>query len=209
MINIFIAIISGYLLGSIPSAYLAARLRKGIDIREVGSKNMGAMNVYYEVGLIEAILVLLTDVGKGIVAILIARYLLDIPLLFQLLTGLAAVIGHSFPVFLKFRGGKGGATTFGILLFLMPKAIPIWLVVCLIALLISHNFTFCYSIAFICFPIVAWLFSSYPTNYYLPFSIGLPIFVGINYFPRFKEMYMESGGSWRKIIKRTSTKERL
>ncbi len=147
MINIIVAIICGYLLGSIPSAYLAARLRKGIDIREVGSKNMGAMNAYYEVGRVEAILVLLTDVGKGIVAILIARYLLGVPLLFQLLTAFAAVIGHSFPVFLKFRGGKGGATTFGILLFLMPKAIP----------------------------------------------IGL----------------MESGGSWRKIIKRSSTKERL
>ena len=147
MINIIVAIICGYLLGSIPSADLAARLRKGIDIREVGHKNRGAMTAYYEVGRVEAILVLLTDVGKGIVAILIARYLLGVPLLFQLLTAFAAVIGHSFPVFLKFRGGKGGATTFGILLFLMPKAIP----------------------------------------------IGL----------------MESGGSWRKIIKRSSTKERL
>jgi len=207
MVSIFIAIISGYLLGSIPSAYLAARLRKGIDIREVGSKNMGAMNVYYEVGLIEAILVLLTDVGKGIVAILIARYLLGVPLLFQLLTGLVVVIGHTFPVFLKFRGGKGGATTFGILLFLMPKAIPIWLVICLIALLISHNLTFCYSIAFICFPLAAWLI--YHSTPMIAFSIGLPMLVGINYIPRFKEMFMETGGSWRKVIMRSSRKERL
>ncbi len=207
MVSAFIAIISGYLLGSIPSAYLAARLRKGIDIREVGSKNMGAMNIYYEVGLIEAILVLLVDVGKGIVAILIARYLLGVPLLFQLLAGLAVVIGHTFPVFLKFRGGKGGATTFGILLFLMPKAIPIWLVICLIALLISHNLTFCYSIAFICFPLAAWLI--YHSTPMIAFSIGLPMLIGINYIPRFKEMFMETGGSWRKIIKRSSTKERL
>ena len=212
MINISIAIIVGYLLGSIPSAYLAARLRKRIDIREVGSKNMGAMNVYYEVGRIEAILVLLTDVDKGIAAILLVRWLLDMPLLspFGFITGitaLAAVIGHTFPVFLKFRGGKGGATTFGILLFLMPKAIPIWLIICLIALLISHNLTFCYSIAFVCFPLAAWLI--YHSTHMIAFSIGLPMFVGINYVPRFKEMYMETGGSWRKIIKRTSTKERL
>ena len=206
MIDIFIAIIIGYLLGSIPSAYLAARLRKGIDIREVGSKNMGTMNVYYEVGLIEAILVLLTDVGKGIVAILIARWL-GVSVLFQLLTGLAAVIGHRFPVFLKFHGGKGGATTIGILLFLMPKAIPFWLVICLIALLISHNFTFCYGIAFICFPLAAWLI--YHSTPMIAFSIGLPIFVGINYTPRFKEMHMKAAGSWRKVIMRSSTKERL
>jgi glycerol-3-phosphate acyltransferase PlsY len=207
MVNIFIAIICGYLIGSIPSAYIAGRLRKGIDIRTVGSKNMGAMNVYYEVGLIPAVFVLLADVSKGIAAILIARYLLDVPLLFELLTGFAAVIGHTFPIFLKFRGGKGGATTFAILLFLMPKAIPFWFVTCLVALLTTHNFTFCYSIAFICFPLVAWLvYHSSPLVY---FSIGLPIFVGINYIPRFKEMHTKTEGSWRKVINRGSLKERL
>ena len=207
MVNASIAIISGYLLGSIPSAYIAGRIKRGIDIRDVGSKNMGAMNVYYEVGLIEAVLVLLTDVGKGIVTIIIARYLLGVPLLFQLLAALAAVIGHAFPIFLKFRGGRGGATTFGVLLFLMPKAIPFWIAMCLVALLITHNLTFCYSIAFICFPLVAWLI--YHSTPMIIFSIGLPIFVGINYIPRFKEMYMKAGGSWRKVIKRSGTKERL
>lgn len=207
MFNIIITITSAYLLGSIPSAYIAGRLRKGIDIRQVGSKNMGTLNVYYEVGLKEAILVCLVDIAKGIGAILLARWL-EVPLLWQLLAGLTAVIGHSFPIFLKFRGGKGGAITIGILLFLMPKAIPFFLVTAAVALIVTHNFTFCYSIAFICFPLVAWLFP-YPTNYYLPFSIGLPAFVGINYIPRFKEMYMRAGGDWRKVVKRSSTKERL
>ena len=207
MISIFIAIISGYLLGSIPSAYIAGRLKKGIDIRDVGSKNMGTINIYHEVGVIEAILVLLADVGKGIGAIIIARYLLGVPLPFQLLTGVAAVIGHTFPIFLKFRGGRGGATTFGILLFLMPKAIPFWITACLIALLATHNLTFCYSIAFICFPLAAWLIYHSPPLVY--FSIGLPMFVGINYIPRFKEMHTKTAGDWRKIIKRNSLKERF
>jgi glycerol-3-phosphate acyltransferase PlsY len=207
MVNILIAIICGYLLGSIPSAYIAGRLRKGIDIRTVGSKNMGAMNLYYEVGLIPAVLTLLADVSKGIAAILIARYLLDVPLLFELLAGFAAVIGHTFPVFLKFRGGKGGATTMGILLFLMPKAIPFWIVACLVALLATHNLTFCYSVAFICFPLTAWLI--YHSTPIIAFSIGLPTFVGINYIPRFKEMHMKTSGNWRKVIKRSSLKERL
>jgi len=115
MVSTFIAIICGYLLGSIPSAYIAAQLSGKVDIRDVGSRNMGTMNVYYEVGLKEAVFVLLADIAKGIAAILIARYLLGVTLPFQLVTGLAAVIGHTFPVFLKFRGGKGGATAIGIL----------------------------------------------------------------------------------------------
>lgn len=206
MINNFIAIIIGYLLGSIPSAYLAGRLKKNIDIREVGSKNMGTLNVYYEVGLVEAVLVLLADVGKGIGAILLARWL-GVSLIFQLLAGLAAVVGHTFPIFLKFRGGKGGATTLGILLFLMPKAIPFFIPIAVIALIITRNFVFCYGIAFVLFPFIAWfIYDSIPMLF---FSIGLPIFVGMNYFPRLKEMHMRTAGDWRRVIKRSSVKERF
>jgi len=206
MVNMFIAIICGYLLGSIPSAYIAGRLKKGVDVRTVGSKNMGAMNVYYEVGLLEAVLVLLADLGKGIGAILLARWL-GVSLVFQLLSGLAAVIGHTFPAWLKFRGGKGGATTLGILIFLMPKAIPFFIAIALIALIITRNLTFCYSIAFVLFPLAAWLI--YHNEPLIFFSLGLPIFVGINYIPRFKEMHMETGGDWRRVIKRGSLKERF
>ena len=206
MINIITAIISGYMLGSIPSAYLVARLRKGIDIREVGSKNMGAMNVYYQVGLLEAILVLLADVGKGIAAILLAR-LLDLSLTFQLLTGLAAVVGHAFPGFLKFRGGKGGATSLGILLFVMPKAVPFFVIAAVIALFVTRNPTFCYAIGFITIPFVAWLI--YHHEHLIFFSIGLPLFVGIQYAPRVKEMRTKTAGNWRRIIKRSSLKERF
>jgi glycerol-3-phosphate acyltransferase PlsY len=206
MINIITAIISGYILGSIPSAYLVARLRKGIDIREVGSKNMGAMNVYYQVGMLEAALVLLADVGKGIVAILLARWL-GLSLTFQLLTGLAAVVGHAFPVFLKFRGGKGGATTLGILLFLMPKAIPFFVIAAVIALFVTRNLTFCYAIGFVIIPFVAWL--TYDLKPLIFFSIGLPAFVGIQYAPRLREMHTRSAGNWRRIIKRSSLKERF
>jgi len=206
MINIVIAIISAYILGSIPSAYLVARFKKGIDIRKVGSKNMGAMNVYYQVGLLEAALVLLADVGKGIVAILLARWL-DLSLTFQLLTGLAAVVGHAFPVFLKFRGGKGGATTLGILLFLMTKAIPFFIIAAVIALFVTRNLTFCYAIGFVVIPFVAWLI--YDLKPLIFFSIGLPVFVGIQYAPRLKEMHTRGAGNWRRIIKRSSLKERF
>ena len=202
----FIAVVCGYLLGSIPSAYVAGRLKKNIDIREVGSKNMGMLNVLYEVGLKEAVLVLLADASKGIAAILIARWL-GVPLAFQLLTGAAAVVGHTFPVFLRFRGGTGGATTVGILLFLMPKAIPFFIAVAATALIITRNPMFCYSLAFVVFPFIAWLiYHSVPL---IAFSVGLPVFVGLNYIPRFKSMHAAAHGNWRRIIMRSSLRERL
>jgi len=215
--DIVIAIVIGYLLGSIPSAYLAGRLKKGIDIREVGSKNMGAMNVFYRVGPIEAVLVTLVDLGKGIGAILLMRWLLDIPLTstFDLLTGLtavAAIMGHIFPVFLKFRGGKGAATAIGVLIFLMPWAVPFLFVVFFIAVLITRNPTFSYSLLLIVFPFVAGFI--YVDHYGAPlalvfYSIGLGVFLGIQYIPRLKEMHGKSGGDWRRVIRRRSLKDRI
>jgi len=217
IIDIVIAIIVGYIFGSFPSAYLAGRLRKGVDIREVGSKNMGAMNVYYEVGRVEAVLVTLADLGKGIGAILLVRWLSVNPLIspFDLLTGLtaaAAILGHIFPVFLKFRGGKGAATAIGILIFLMPWAVPFLFIVFAVALLITHNPTFSYSLLLIVFPFVAGFI--YVDRYGEPlalvfYSIGLGIFLGIQYIPRIKEMYSKTGGDWRKVIRRRSLKERF
>jgi glycerol-3-phosphate acyltransferase PlsY len=215
--DIVIAILIGYLFGSIPSAYLACRLRKGVDIRKVGSKNMGAVNVYYEVGLVEAILVTLVDLGKGVGAILLVRGLLLIPLTspFDLLagiTGAAAIIGHIFPVFLKFHGGKGGATAIGILIFLMPWAVPFLFIVFAIALRITHNLTFSYSLILVVFPFVAGFI--YVDHYGEPlalvfYSIGLGVFLGLQYIPRIKEMHGKAGGDWRKVIKRRSLKERF
>ncbi len=213
--DIVIAIIVGYLFGSFPSAYLAGRLRKRIDIREVGSKNMGAMNVYYEVGRVEAVLVTLADLGKGIGAILLVRWLSGIPLTsgFDLLTGLtsaAAIIGHVFPVFLKFRGGKGGAVAIGILIFLMPWAVPFLFIVFAIALLVTRNPTFSYSLLLIVLPFVAWriYFNTHGEDLIF-FSIGVGVFMGIQYIPRLKEMHSKTGGDWRKVIKRRSLKERF
>jgi len=207
MVNACIAILCGYLLGSIPSAYIAAQLKGKVDIRHVGSKNMGAVNVLYEVGTGAAILVLLADIGKGIGAILIARYLLGVPLPLQLLTGLAAVIGHMFPVFLKFRGGKGGATAMGVLLFMMPEAIPFWSAMAAIALLTTRNISFCYSAAFICLPFVAWLI--YHSMPMILFSMVLPALVGVRHINTVKSMRLATGGNWRKVIFRSSLKERI
>jgi glycerol-3-phosphate acyltransferase PlsY len=203
--NLF-AIVCGYLLGSIPSAYIAGRLKKNIDIREVGSRNMGMLNVFYEVGPKEAVFVLLADVSKGIAAILVARWL-GVPLAIQLLAALTAVVGHTLPVFLKSRGGTGGATTVGILLFLMPIAIPFFIAVAATALTITRNPVFCYAVALIVFPFIAWLV--YHSVALIAFSVRLPLFVGINYVPRLRTMHAAAHGNWHRIIIRSSLNERL
>ena len=86
---IAIALICAYLIGSFPSAYIMARLRKGIDIRGVGSKNVGAMNVFYKVGFAEGILVLAVDISKGAAAVALARWL-GVPMIVELLAGVTA-----------------------------------------------------------------------------------------------------------------------
>jgi glycerol-3-phosphate acyltransferase PlsY len=215
--NVVVAIIVGYVFGSFPAAYLAGRLRKRVDIRDIGSRNMGAMNVFYQVGPLDATLVTLADLGKGVGAILLVRWLLGADLIspFDLLTGLtatAAIIGHIFPIFLKFRGGKGAATAIGILIFLMPWAVPFLFVVFFIALLITRNPTFSYSLLLIVFPLVAGFI--YHDRYRQPlalvfYSIGIGVFLGLQYIPRVKEMHSKTGGDWRRVIRRRSLKERL
>ncbi len=202
---ITLAIICAYLIGSFPSGYIAGRVGKGIDIREVGSRNVGAMNVFYKVGFVEGILVLAVDIGKGAAAVALARWL-GVPMIAELCAGATAVIGHSFPVFLKFRGGRGGATCIGVLAFLMPWGIPAYLAIFGLALLLTRYPTLSYSIAFICFPFIAWLV--YHSWVWVVFSAGILLLPVIKYIPRIKNM-RATGGSWRHVFLRKSLKDRL
>jgi len=202
---IALALIFAYLLGSFPSAYMMARFRKGIDIRGVGSKNLGAMNVFYKVGFVEGLLVLTVDVGKGAAAVALARWL-GVPMIAELFAGIAAVMGHGFPVWLKFRGGRGGATVIGILIFLMPWGIPFYLGIFGLSLLITRYPTLSYSVAFLCFPFIAWLI--YHSGVLVSFSIVILLLPGVKYIPRIKEM-RTSGGSWRHVILRRNLRDRL
>lgn len=114
------AALAAYLLGSFPSAYLLVRLVKGVDIRQVGSRNVGALNTYYQVGKGGAVLVLLADAGKGALAVLLLPGWLGAPAWSVYLAAPLVVAGHNWPVFLGFRGGKGAATLLGVSLALLP-----------------------------------------------------------------------------------------
>ena len=105
----------GYLFGSFPSGYLAGRIAKGIDIRSLGSGSTGATNVLRHIGKRAAIIVFLLDVSKGVLSILLAKYLL-LNDSWQVAIGLSTLIGHIWPVWLNWKGGKAVATGLGIFL---------------------------------------------------------------------------------------------
>lgn len=126
-----LGIIIGYVLGSIPTAYVVARQRKGVDIRNIGSRNMGAANVMREIGTYEGIFVCAIDIAKGAGAIMIAQTLGTSELL-VFGAGFAALVGHNFPVFVGFRGGRGTATAIGIFLVLAPQSTLVALAVVVI-----------------------------------------------------------------------------
>jgi len=202
---IALALVIAYLFGSIPSAYLIGRLRKGTDIREIGTRNMGAMNVFYNVGFWWGALVLAIDMGKGAAAVAVAGAF-GVPEIVQFLAGGAAVLGHSFPVFLRFSGGKGGATCIGILFFVMPWGIPIYLGIFGLTLLLTRYPTFSYSLPLLCFPFVGWL--KYDRWELIVFSVVLLLIPLIRYIPRLKEMRGKAE-NWGHVFRRKSLEDRF
>jgi glycerol-3-phosphate acyltransferase PlsY len=203
---ITVTLIGAYLLGSIPTAYIIGKFRKGTDIRKVGSKNMGAMNVIYNVGFWWGALVLAIDIGKGVVAMVIAK-VLNIPELAYYATGVVVILGHNFPVFLKFRGGKGGATAVGVLSFLMfPFGFLIGLAVFVLLMLITRFPTLSYGIGLLSFPFVGWL--HYHNGNWVIFSAIVVAIPFIRYIPRLKEIYKKAGNLGH-AIRRKNLKDRF
>ena len=112
--------IAAYLLGSVPAAYLVAKWSRGIDIRQYGTGNVGASNVLSVTSKWLAIPVTIFDIGKGALAVWVAR-LLGLDAAEQVTVGAITVIGHNWPVFLRFQGGRGIFTTLGVITMLSPK----------------------------------------------------------------------------------------
>ena len=151
------SIIIGYLLGSIPTAYIVSRMRKGVDIRNVGSGNMGAANVMRQIGAHEGIFVAIVDVVKGAGAVLIAQAL-NVSELWVFGAGFGALVGHNFPVFAGFKGGRGSATIMGIFFVLAPEAILVTLAIIAIPFFTTRKFMSALFIGFGLLPLFVWLF---------------------------------------------------
>jgi len=183
--NVIAAIVIAYLLGSIPSAYITARLKKGIDIRQVGSGNVGALNVYRQVGPVFGLAVLAADLVKGVLAVFIAQWL-GLPLIWTCVAGFAAVVGHNWPCFLGFRGGKGAVTIMGVIVPLIPIPFAIGLGIAVVVIIITSNIKLGI-IGIACMPLIAWLFNEPSTLIF--YSLALFLFLVIRNIPGFtKEM---------------------
>ena len=190
-----IAIIIGYLLGSIPAAYIATRLAKGKDIRRLGGGNVGGLNVLREVGPWPALAAGIVDFGKGAAAVAIALWLLQLPPLFVLLAGLAAVIGHNWMVFLKFSGGKGMGATVGALAVVMPlygywSGLLIFFGVILIPLIITRNIALSMGIALVALPFITWFGTHSGIGTIMAVILGL--LIAIRFLPTARAAWAKS-----------------
>jgi len=154
-----------YLLGSIPFGYLIVRWQKGVDVRSTGSGSTGATNVMRNLGILGFVVTFILDVGKGTFAVLLASRLTSADGSWVPLTGdprwiaaasVAAILGHCFPVWLKFRGGKGVATGVGVFIALAPVQVALVLVIFAIIVAIWRYISLGSIVATAAFPVLVY-----------------------------------------------------
>lgn len=144
----FISALIGYLLGSIPTAYLLLKNSHSVDITELGSKNVGAMNAYEVTNSKKnGIIVFIIDFLKGLAAYFIAKYFIDDSYSIIATAIAFSVLGHCFSVWLKFKGGRGLATAAGGLIILAPSVFVVWIVIWIFSYIYKRNIHFANFIA--------------------------------------------------------------
>jgi glycerol-3-phosphate acyltransferase PlsY len=173
---IVLVVFVAYLLGSIPSAFIVTRLMKGVDIREAGDGRLGAASTYRRVGLAGAITAGLMDLGKGAAAVLFAQWL-GLPLWVLILAGLAAVVGHNWSIFLRFQGGKGALTIYGVLASLMFWQLLVALALGGIFYLITHRTGMATGFLLGSLALIIWFTSSLILLSIMPLFIAIPMVV--------------------------------
>lgn len=152
-------VVGSYLLGSVPFAYLITRLKTGKDIRQMGSGNVGATNVLRTTGKAAGLAALILDTGKGAAVVWLGTRLTGQPV-WGAIAAFAAMVGHSFPVFLGFRGGKSVATGAGAFLVLSPFAMLCSIGVFILTVAAVRIVALGSILATACFPLFAWLFGT-------------------------------------------------
>jgi glycerol-3-phosphate acyltransferase PlsY len=198
MLWIIIGIILSYLLGSIPTAYFFGRMLKGIDIRKFGSGNIGATNALRVLGKGPGIAVLVLDMFKGLAAVVFLGDLLSLRIMeipdatLRILLGISCICGHIWTVFLKFKGGKGVATTLGVLAalaFTIPGLniiLGLLLLTWLLVFLVFRIVSLASLLAFITLPIYAAIFKQ--SRFLITASIILALFAVIRHKTNIKRL---------------------
>ena len=191
-----IAILIGYLLGSINSAYIVTRLVKGEDIRKLGGGNAGGRNVFRSVSLWAAVPVVIWDLGKGAGSVAIAYWLLNVPIyevnIYVLLAGVAAIAGHMWSIYLKFTGGNGLAAAIGALAMIIPWSLLIVLGIMGILSLLTKNPVLSLNIALLSLPISSWFLEKEWLLVF--FSITIIAMMILNFVPTAQAALADAGG---------------
>jgi len=197
--KLLILFLLSYILGSIPFA-LVISLPQGIDPRKAGSKNPGATNVARLLGKKWGILTFIGDSGKGILALLLASFFLkDLTYSKELIlagVGFFAVLGHLFSVFLKFKGGKGVATTIGVFLFLTPEAMLAGLCLFIIAVALSGYVSVGSLLTTASLPFLIYLFH-YSSEYIITSAL-LALLIWIKHKDNIKRLLKGEEKTWKK-----------
>lgn len=189
---IWLILIIAYLLGCIPTAYIAGRVTLGKDIRCLGDENSGAGNAYRELGAKAGTIVFVVDTIKGVIAVLIAQAS-QLSQNWAMAAGLAAVIGHNWPVYLRFRGGRGVATTLGILFVLIPIPMIILTIPTLLIFIWRKNVTPTMAFLFIVLPLVELAFKVNPAI--IVYGLFLPALIGVTTYFRTRPKAVKCKGA--------------
>ena len=187
MIELVILLLASYITGSFPTSIIVIRVTKNIDIREHGSGNAGATNVFRVLGWKYAIFVLTFDIFKGWLptAVYATTIFQQLPVpdqgFVQILCGFAAVFGHTFPIFAGFRGGKGVSSLIGVLLALFPLALPICLLVGIVVIITTGYVSLGSISAAVALPIIFLILPRLglinPSLFLIVFSLLVPWFI--------------------------------
>ena len=169
-----------YLIGAIPTAYLAVRWRLGQDIRGLGDGNSGAANAGAVLGTRFGLVIGALDIGKGLAVVLLAKLFLDSQAA-QMIAGLLVIAGHNWPVYLQGRGGRGAATAVGVLLAIVPVVSAPVAVLALIVLYLGESYTKALAALYIPLPFLAF----WPAGYSYPlvaYALAVPVLVGLSHY---------------------------
>jgi acyl phosphate:glycerol-3-phosphate acyltransferase len=188
-----ILLVLAFVLGSIPFGIITAKV-KGVDLKKVGSGNIGATNVLRSLGKWPAILTLLGDILKGTLAVAIGKYS-GVEPLYEGLIGMSAILGHNFSIFLGFRGGKGVATSLGVLFIYIPHVAVITLLIWIVVVLITKYSSLGAIVSFALLPLNV-LLTNFQDKTKLFISVLISFFILIRHQENIKRLI---AGTERKI----------
>ncbi len=186
-----------YLIGSFPTAFLFGKKFLNQDIRNLGTRNLGAYNVFRSVGWIQGAVTLLIDALKGYIPVMVA-IMLELNYFWIGACASLALIGHNWSIFTRFKGGKGGSTSAGILFALFPKQFPIIFIFFLILLALTKNLSFVIGMSILIFPFIV-LVGTESTKL-VAISFIIPAIGLIRLAPFIRRMFKVSEGSLKKML---------